>query len=317
MIDIPKMLVELRRDRPKLLIVDDQPINIRSLHEIFKADCEVFMATHGPQALALAESHQPDLILLDIFMPDMDGHEVCRQLKLNSATKDIPVIFLTAQHTSDDEAIGLQLGAVDFIMKPINSVVVRSRVNIHLALKIQSEYLQNIALKDGLTGIANRRKFDEQLIKDWMQCQRESAELSFVMIDIDYFKNYNDTYGHAMGDTCLRKVAQTIQSAYKRPYDLVARYGGEEFACLLPHTNLESAMRMAEKVKNTIADMKIEHSHSAVSKYLTLSQGVATCIPNCEITPSILIKAADARLYEAKHLGKNQIQSIFVKQAVL
>lgn len=198
-------------NRPKLLIVDDQSTNIRVLHELFREDCDVFMATSGEQAITVCQTQLPDLILLDVVMDDVDGHEVCRRLKADPVTQGIPIIFITAQQRDSDEALGLELGAVDFISKPINPIIVRARVRTHLTLKLQNDLLRSMALMDGLTGVANRRKFDEDISADWRQCFREQKPLSLILADVDYFKRYNDRYGHLAGDGCLKSVAQALK----------------------------------------------------------------------------------------------------------
>ena len=197
--------------KPKLLLVDDQRVNILVLHELFREECEVFMATGGEQALQVCRTVLPDLILLDVYMEGLDGHEVCRRLKASPDTCDIPIIFVTAQGAEQDEVRGLELGAVDFIVKPINPVIVKARVNTHLTLKRQSDILRSFALLDGLTGVANRRKFDEELELNWRRSLREHTALSVIMIDVDYFKQFNDIYGHPAADTVLTKMALQMQ----------------------------------------------------------------------------------------------------------
>jgi diguanylate cyclase (GGDEF)-like protein len=295
--------------RPRLLIADDQPINIRVLHELFANECDVFMATSGAQAVKICRAQTPDLILLDVVMDDIDGHEVCRQLKADSLTADIPVIFITSQSQAEDEVIALELGAVDFISKPINPVVVKARVRTHLTLKLQGDLLRASALVDGLTGVSNRRKFDEDLSADWRYCLREHAPLSLILLDIDYFKRYNDRYGHQAGDTCLRSVAKALSEVLRRPYDSIARYGGEEFACLLPKTELKGAIGIAQKMQTGIRELAIEHLDSEVASVVTISLGVATLSPSAELEPRSLLEAADKHLYEAKRAGRARVSS--------
>ncbi len=296
-------------NRPKLLIVDDQPINIRVLHELFREDCDVFMATSGEQAISVCQAQLPDLILLDVVMEGMDGHEVCRRLKVDPMTQDIPIIFITAQQQESDEVLGLELGAVDFISKPINTTIVRARVRTHLTLKLQSDLLRSMALIDGLTGVANRRKFNEDILADWRLCFREQKPLSLILVDVDYFKRYNDRYGHQAGDDCLKSVAQTLSATVRRPYDLVARYGGEEFACVLPNTFLSGAVEIAERMQERVRTLGIEHSASDVDRVLTISLGVATLTPTGELGFETLIEAADKQLYEAKNAGRARVCS--------
>ncbi|WP_339465591.1 diguanylate cyclase [Pseudomonas sp. EA_65y_Pfl2_P74] len=296
--------------RPKLLIVDDQPTNIRVLHELFREDCDVFMATSGEQAITVCQAQIPDLVLLDVVMDGVDGHEVCRRLKADPATQDIPVIFVTAKQQDSDEVLGLELGAVDFISKPINPIVVRARVRTHLTLKLQNDLLRSMALLDGLTGVANRRKFDEEISADWRQCYREQKPLSLILADVDFFKRYNDQYGHQAGDSCLRSVAQALSETVRRPYDLVARYGGEEFACLLPTTSYAGAVEIAEKMQANVRALAIEHSTSDADHVVTVSLGVATVTPTGVLAFEALIEAADMQLYEAKNAGRARVASV-------
>lgn len=302
--------IEHYQGRPKLLVVDDQPINIRIINELFRADCDLHMATHGEQAIAVSKTLQPDLILLDIMMDGMDGLEVCRRLKLDPATAAIPVIFITAKREEDDEALGLELGAVDYISKPLNSAIVRARVKTHLTLKLQNDYLKGLARVDGLTGIPNRRAFDVRLAQAWSQACREGGTLSLMMIDIDYFKRYNDHFGHVQGDECLRQVAKAIAQSVNRPYDMAARFGGEEFACVLPETTLQGALILAEKIQARIRQLANAHPGSEVSEWVSLSIGVASLQPRVDREPSELIALADQQLYQAKHNGRNQIFSL-------
>ncbi|MDX1297224.1 MAG: diguanylate cyclase [Pseudomonas sp.] len=301
--------IEHCQGRPKLLVVDDQPINIRIINELFRADCDMHMATHGEQAIAVSKTLQPDLILLDIMMAGMDGLEVCRRLKRDPTTAAIPIIFITAKGEENDEALGLELGAVDYISKPLNSAIVRARVKTHLTLKLQNDYLKGLASLDGLTGIPNRRAFDTSLAQAWSQACREGGVLSLMLIDIDYFKRYNDHYGHLEGDKCLRQVAETIAQSVNRPYDMAARFGGEEFACILPQTNLQGALTLAKHIQANIRQLAIAHAGSEVSERLTLSIGVASLQPQVGREPSELIALADKQLYQAKSNGRNQLHS--------
>ncbi|HWU85143.1 MAG TPA: diguanylate cyclase, partial [Rhodocyclaceae bacterium] len=220
--------------RAAILAVDDQPSNIQLLYAILGDDYDLAMATSGEDALRLCEAHQPDLILLDIQMPGLSGFEVCERLKERAVTHNIPIIFVTAQTTANEETRALRGGAVDFIAKPFNPDVVKARVRTHVQLKQQSDLLRTLAFVDPLTGLANRRRFEENLRAEWRRCQRHRMPLALIMIDVDHFKAYNDHYGHQIGDACLQLVAQTLARHFGRGYDLVARYGGEEFVCLLP-----------------------------------------------------------------------------------
>ena len=290
--------------KPRLLVVDDQPANVQALYQTFAADHQVLMATHGAQALEVCLRQQPDLILLDVVMPGIDGHEVCRRLKADSATRDIPVIFVTAHSDEAAETLGLALGAVDFISKPINPAIVRARVKTHLTLKRQADQLRSWVYIDGLTGVCNRRHFDERLTTESARAAREGLPLSAVMIDIDHFKRYNDHYGHQAGDDTLRRVAAGLQSALKRPSDLLARYGGEEFVCLLPATPEAGALHVARALCSAVAGLGIAHAASTSAPQVTISAGVGTTVAGAD--PAALLGEADAQLYRAKSGGRNQ-----------
>jgi diguanylate cyclase (GGDEF)-like protein len=274
---------------------------------LFREDCEVFMAMSGEQALQLCGTVLPDLVLLDVCMAGLDGHEVCRRLKADPQTHHIPIIFVTGKGSEEDEVRGLELGAVDFIVKPINSIVVRARVNTHLTLKRQNDFLRSLALLDGLTGVANRRKFDEELARSWLQSLREQAELSVIMIDVDYFKRYNDHYGHLQGDSCLQAVAGALEAAINRPYDLLARYGGEEFACVLPNTLLKDAVMVAERMRANVQALQLEHLGSDIGQFVTVSLGVAAITANHSLAPQVLVEEADRQLYQAKQAGRARV----------
>jgi diguanylate cyclase (GGDEF)-like protein len=297
-------MIELQH---KILIVDDAPINIQILNEALKESYRVFFATSGKDAIRLAASAVPDMILLDIMMPDMDGFEVCRVLKGDPVTREIPVIFITAMNQQENETIGLELGAADYITKPFNPDIVRLRVRNHLELKSQRDLLERLSFQDGLTGIQNRRAFDERYEREWRRAFRNRSEISIIMCDIDYFKAFNDSYGHLAGDDCLRKVAILFDSMLERPADIVARYGGEEFICLLPETDYPGAFSIAEKLRESVASMGIAHGYSPVSTTLTVSLGVATMIPQERTMPDHLISKADKQLYLAKQGGRNRV----------
>ncbi len=296
--------------RPRLLVVDDQPINIQTLYQIFHADHEVFMATSGEQALAFCRGNPlPDLILLDVVMPGLDGLAVCRQLKADPVLANIPVIFVTACMDPADETRALEAGGVDFITKPVNPMVVRARVKTHLTLKAQGDFLRSLVFIDGLTGVANRRRFDEALLSEWRQCRRAGTPLALLMIDIDHFKRYNDHYGHPTGDACLQQVAAVLKAAMQRACDLVARYGGEEFVCLLPGCDQAPALAKAQALQAALAAQGIAHEASPTAAWVTLSIGVAVAQPQAGGSPAALVAAADAALYSAKHRGRNCISA--------
>jgi diguanylate cyclase (GGDEF)-like protein len=292
--------------RPRLLVVDDQAANIQIIHQAFRADHQVLMATSGEQALAACIDKQPDLVLLDVVMPGMDGYQVCQQLKAMEATRDIPVIFVTAHDDVAAETRGLELGAVDFIAKPINPAIVRVRVRTHLTLKRQSDLLRQWATIDGLTGVCNRRHFDERLANEWARAQRQGSSLSLLMVDVDQFKLFNDEYGHQAGDDCLRRVAAALKQLLKRPADLLARYGGEEFVCLLPDTDMPGVQALAWQMCRDVQALAIEHGSSSVASSVTISVGVCVKPAGATSSAADLLRAADVQLYRAKLRGRNQ-----------
>ncbi len=296
--------------KPTVLVVDDKPLNIQVLAEALKEDYRVKIATSGEKALEIvAQDEQPDLIILDVMMPEMDGYEVCKRLKSDDSTRDIPVIFVTAKDDAADEEHGLELGAIDYISKPFNIAIVKARVKTHLSLKLKTDLLNMLTSVDGLTGVANRRSFDAKADKEYRRCLRSGVPISMLMIDVDFFKQYNDTYGHCAGDNCLKKIASILSSELKRPGDVVARYGGEEFAVLLPGLNTDEAVFMAEKLRKSVVDQELEHSSSDACKHVTISVGVATiqAADNPSNSVQQLIHMADKNLYAAKSEGRNRV----------
>lgn len=292
--------------KPKLLVVDDQPINIQVMFQIFAADFQVFMATSGAQALTMCRENPPDLVLLDIVMPGMDGFEVCAQLKTTESTRDIPVIFVTAHTDAAQETRGLEAGAVDFIAKPVNPAVVRARVKTHLTLKFQSDVMRKLVFLDGLTGVFNRRYFDRQLSMEVARSVRNKSPMALILLDVDFFKLFNDRYGHLAGDDCLRQIATAIKNALRRPADLVARYGGEEFVCILPETSFEDGMAMAQVLESRVRQLALPHDRSEASEVVTISLGVAGRVAGSPSDAQTLVALADEQLYKAKHSGRGR-----------
>jgi len=293
--------------KEKVLVIDDSLLNIMHINNILKDDYEVYFGTDGNLGLKKAVEIIPDIILLDVLMPDMDGYEVINELKNNSLTKDIPVIFLTALDTVEQEVKGLEAGAVDYVTKPIVGPLLKARLKIHLELKKQRDYLQNLTMIDGLTGIANKKRLNEYIDKWYRISFRKKTYLSIFMIDIDHFKLFNDTYGHIAGDDCLKKIASEIKNSLKRPYDLAARFGGEEFTCVIPEANYQDAIQIAKRIKKNIDLLKIEHKSSPVLPYVTVSIGGITTVPKDTDGYSKILEKADEALYEAKKNGRNQI----------
>ncbi len=301
---------ELIAHEATVLLVDDEPTNIQALAHLLRGDYHIQVATGGAKALEIATGDTPpDLILLDIVMPEPDGYEVCRQLKADPRTQDIPVIFVTGRNTTEDEERGLDLGAVDYITKPFTPTITRTRVRNHIDLKLKTDALERLSLRDGLTGLPNRRALDQRLTEEWHRAQRDGTPLSLVMMDIDHFKAYNDDYGHGAGDGCLRRVARAIAAVPTRKADRVARYGGEEFIALLPGTDAPGARAVAERFRATTAELGLSHARSLTSATVTLSVGVATRAPASDraADPGSLRDAADAALYAAKEGGRNRV----------
>ncbi|MDF2177796.1 diguanylate cyclase [Aliiglaciecola sp. CAU 1673] len=298
---------EVRNRRGRILVVDDQPINIQAIHQIFINEHELFVATSGQQALDFCQSTPPDLLLLDVMMPQMSGLEVCRRLKQQDATADIPVIFVTGADSQEDENSCWEAGGVDFVSKPVNAQTLKNRVRAHLTLKFQADLLKEMAFRDGLTGVANRRFFDETLQQEWRRCSRSNQPISLILLDIDFFKKYNDTYGHLDGDECLKHVAAIISHQVRRPGDLVARYGGEEFAVILPNTPLRGAVEVAMKIEEAVRDMSMPHEQGVNEKVVSVSVGVATWHMDADLGPDQLIELADRQLYRAKEQGRARV----------
>jgi diguanylate cyclase (GGDEF)-like protein len=310
----------MMNERPRVLIVDDDINLIVALQALLGASCELRAARSGADALRLAHEEPPELILLDIEMPQQTGYEVCLQMKQDPLLADVPVIFLT-QHTDEATEIrGLAAGAVDFIGKPPRGPVVLARIEAHVRMKRMADALRSAVWLDGLTGIANRRRLDEVLDRECLRAQRMRSPLAVLMVDVDHFKGYNDLYGHAAGDVCLRDVAQALQRCVRRPEDLLARYGGEEFVLVLPGNDRAAALRMASYVLREVADLHRPHAASTAGPELSVSVGVgvfdadspgwsravdpqrADQLARAEL--SQLLATADAGLYQAKRGGR-------------
>jgi diguanylate cyclase (GGDEF)-like protein len=289
----------------RILVVDDAMENIQILYGALQDEQEVLFALDGRRALELARSQHPDLILLDAVMPGMDGYAVCAALRAAAETRDIPVMFVTALKSPEDETRALEAGAADFITKPINAAVVRARVRTQLTVKRQADALRALSLTDPLTGVANRRAFDERLVTEWRRCARAGLPVSLVLADIDHFKMYNDHYGHPAGDACLVQVAAALRRGAGRTHDLVARYGGEEFAILLPQLDAHGAEGVARRLQDELAQLDLPHAASPTAPRLTMSMGIASQVPREGEAPDALVVSADARLYQAKDAGRN------------
>lgn len=307
-----------------ILLVDDRPENLLILENILDDPrFNLVTATSGNEALACVLETDFFLILMDVHMPGMDGFEAAAIIKQNDKFSQIPIIFITAIIKEEQYVLkGYKCGAVDYLCKPIIPEILRCKVNIFLQLQQQKELieqanrqLEKLSLRDALTGLPNRRNLDLHLDKIWRQSIREQSSLSLIMADIDYFKNFNDNYGHQAGDTCLQQVADILRVFYHRPHDLFARYGGEEFVGILPNTDHTGASFVAETMRNEIQNSRILHGFSPIAPHLTLSLGVATVFPTRDSSAETLLKAADNLLYQAKDKGRNRVEGINLDQA--
>lgn len=293
--------------RQRILIVEDVKLNAEILVKVLEDEYDLRVAANGIEALMMVREQMPDLILLDIIMPQMDGYEVCAKLQSDPNTKDIPILFLTALEGDKNEAYGIELGAMDYIRKPFNVPIVKAKIRNHLELKRYKDILKRDSRVDGLTRIPNRRRFDEAFAEEKDRAIRRQEPLAILMIDLDLFKSYNDTYGHLHGDDVLKLVAKTLYHALQRPGDLVARWGGEEFVVLLPQTDLEGAMHVAERLRLAILDLQIPHKASDLGKSLTISVGVAVSNIDDPKSYNKLLQWADEAVYRAKDAGRNKV----------
>jgi len=310
---------------PRILLVDDDPTSIQLLGRALMDLGEVVFATSGEEALRMTAESAPDVVLLDAEMPGLSGFQVCEQLKADPRWVDLPVIFVTSHHEAEFEVAGFDIGAADFIAKPVSPPLVRARVKTQLRLKRMADELRHLATVDGLTGIANRRNFDLTLGREWLRSRRSGEPLSLLMIDIDHFKDYNDHYGHLAGDTCLYTVAQALVRAAQRPADVVARYGGEEFAVLLPGAPRAGAEHMTHRILDAVEGLGVAHAASPTARHVTVSVGVS-CFdaqsacwtvaprePLCQ--PLDLVRAGDQALYLAKAAGRARARLLDIADA--
>ncbi|MDJ0554485.1 MAG: PleD family two-component system response regulator [Microcoleaceae cyanobacterium MO_207.B10] len=315
--------------QPQILIVDDEKTIRLILRRVMEKDgYQVMEANNGKECLEICEKQLPNLILLDAMMPGLDGFTCCSELQKKFEEETPPVLMITVLDDQGSVDLAFQVGAKDYVTKPIHWAVLRQRVRRLLQtqwamnelrrqvekermltekLEKANEELERLASIDSLTMLANRRYFDKFIKNEWKRGIRTSFPLSVVMCDVDFFKAYNDTYGHPAGDLCLKKVAEVICNNVNRSTDLVARYGGEEFIVVLPETDVKGAIYVAEKIRKGIKDSAIEHQNSQVSNYVTISCGVATYYPQLESDLNDLINDADLALYEAKSQGRNRV----------
>jgi diguanylate cyclase (GGDEF)-like protein len=297
-------------NRYKILIIDDEVQNINILKDILQEEYEIFAEVDSREAFKTAKDVNPDIIILDIVMPELNGYDIIKLLKVSSKTCDIPVIYITGLERNEDEAIGLKLGAVDYIFKPFYYPVVQSRVQNQVKILEQFREIKRLSMYDQLTDLPNRRCFETRLDVEWGRSVREKTPISVLLIDVDKFKDYNDAHGHQQGDVALKSVADTLNKTLKRSTDLAARWGGEEFIVLLPNTDLSGAVKIAENICKSIEEMEIPHTvnHDHSAAKTTVSVGVNTKTHEQDTGQDYLISGADISLYNAKKSGRNCVR---------
>ncbi|WP_375514979.1 diguanylate cyclase domain-containing protein [uncultured Nostoc sp.] len=302
-----------------VLIVDDEPFIRMILRQFLERErYQIAEAQNGIEAIKVFKQLHPDIILLDAMMPDMDGFECCTQLQSLDCSKYTPVLMVTGLEDQESVDRAFAVGAMDYVTKPIHWAVLRQRVKrlieqsqLQQKLEAVNMELQRLATIDGLTQVANRRGFEEYLNQEWQRMKRDKCPLSLILCDVDFFKLYNDTYGHRIGDRCLQEIAKAIKDIIKRPGDLVARYGGEEFAVILPNTDIEGVTHVADNICHAVRTLAIPHKNSQVSHHVTISVGFTTEIPQPDSDLEEMIAVADRALYQAKAAGRDRfVQNI-------
>jgi diguanylate cyclase (GGDEF)-like protein len=295
-----------------ILVIDDHPANLEVLVSFLKDQgFTIRIAENGEWALQVLETFQPDIIILDVMMPGMDGFETCRRIKSNEETADIPVVFMTALGSVQDKVTGFESGGVDYITKPFQHVEVLARINAHvelrkqrIQLKQQADLLKVISVTDDLTGLFNRRQMDVVLEREFERCLRYGTDLSCLLIDLDYFKKVNDTYGHGFGDTVLRDFSKSLTKSI-RATDYAFRYGGEEFLILLPQTAINGAIKIGENIRERTENNKIESG--TISARVTLSGGLSSFHKHYPATSKEMLAFSDNALYVSKKAGRNRM----------
>lgn len=296
-------------EQPTLLFVEDDREIRELLTDLLSAEYRVIAFATGQEALKQLETLDDvavlDLILLDMMLPGMDGFTLYAALREQFSLEAVPVIFLSAFSERDQVVKGLQFGAADYIAKPFDTEILLLKIRNHIRQKHHLDQLYQMSMIDTVTTLYNRRLFDTRLQNEWNRCMRSGSSLALLMVDIDYFKNYNDSYGHAEGDHCLAVVANEIRHSFNRSSDFVARYGGEEFTVILPDTDLSAAVELGQRVVRNIEQLSIPHVGSKISDVLTASVGAAAVVPSADRDVQELVVGADRQLYEAKSSGRN------------
>ncbi len=310
----------------KILVADET----RSIRLVTSARIEamgygVVLAEDGLTAVELFAKERPDLVLMAVELPKLSGHDAAREMRRLMQGEWIPIVFLSARTSDEDIVAGIEAGGDDYLTKPVSEVVLKAKLHAMARiaamrrelgdatrrLREANKELTRLSRVDGLTGVHNRRHLDEHLTQEWQRAlrgttERGHRELSFILLDIDHFKQYNDHYGHQAGDECLRRVAQALTCGARRLGDLVARYGGEEFAVILPETPLDGALHVAETLRAAVEALDIPHERSSAGPRVTISLGVASRVPTAGMEPSSLAQAADEALYASKKAGRNR-----------
>jgi diguanylate cyclase (GGDEF)-like protein len=295
-----------KEQKNSILIIDDELSNLKLLTHILESDYTIYIAKNGANGIEKAKELMPDLILLDIVMPEIDGYEVLVALKSCEETKQIPVVFISELASDEDEEKGLSLDAADYISKPFSPKIAKLRVRNQIQIINQMRTIDSLSKIDQLTGIPNRRSFDERINAEWNRAIRDYVPISILMIDVDKFKIYNDTYGHQQGDIVLQVVAKVFTQSLMRSTDFVARWGGEEFTVLLPGTTLSGALSIAEHIRENVENALIPFEGVSNTK-VTVSIGVNSLMPRQNIPIDLFIAAADEALYTAKKTGRNKV----------
>jgi len=296
-----------------LLCIDDEAVNLKILASIFKDYYRVVASKSAKQGLTKALEIIPDLILLDVVMPNEDGFELIVKLKAHPELKHIPVIFITGLQNNENEEKGLVLGACDYIQKPFNNGIVKARVNTHLELIRQRNLLDKFAHFDSLTELPNRRKWEHDSVEQWTLACKEQQRLVFGIIDIDYFKRYNDLYGHQQGDIVLRKVSNILRRVIFSVNGDLYRCGGEEFYFYLPVSKGKPVIDILEQCLDGVFDLEIQHKASQVSPFITISLGAIQIMPETQLNLDTVIKCADEKLYQVKNSGRNMVNFAEIK----
>lgn len=307
----------------KVLVVEDSKVTLKVLCQYLEhlGVKQLLTAETGASAIELYRAEQPDLILLDAQLPDIDGFDIAQQIRaLEQADDWTAIIFLTSKTKDNDLASGIEVGGDDYLMKPVSEVVLHAKVRamcrliemqrelvaVKSKLNEANKALQLLSTTDGLTGIPNRRMYDELAQREWRRCERLKKPISLIMVDVDNFKLFNDKYGHQAGDECLKVVAGRVVKVAQRATDLAARYGGEEFVLVLGETDAVGATWVANRLRQQITELDIPH-YATSSRHVTVSCGVASVLPESKLSLEVLLKSADRAMYQAKAAGRDQV----------